>query len=171
MFDGVPDQFHQFITPRTSLPLHLPFPLHASSAPNNNTTFPSFDPYNPSHHQLPFQPNLLHHPLHHKDEEKEENNNTVQPNPMNFQIERDQRQQLPQLQQQQVDPWTNDEVLALLRIRSSMESWFPEFTWEHVSRYINTAHNIFELPSLSIRINSVIRINFEKQKLTHLCSS
>ncbi|XP_057425029.1 trihelix transcription factor GTL2-like [Lotus japonicus] len=134
MFDGVPDQFHQFITPRTSLPLHLPFPLHASSAPNNNTTFPSFDPYNPSHHQLPFQPNLLHHPLHHKDEEKEENNNTVQPNPMNFQIERDQRQQLPQLQQQQVDPWTNDEVLALLRIRSSMESWFPEFTWEHVSR-------------------------------------
>lgn len=35
-----------------------------------------------------------------------------------------------------VDPWSNDEVLALLRIRSSMENWFPEFTWEHVSRYL-----------------------------------
>ncbi|RDX78873.1 Trihelix transcription factor GTL2, partial [Mucuna pruriens] len=130
MFDGVPDQFHQFITPRTSLPLHLPFPLHASGTPN--TTFhTNFDPYNPSHHhhhhQLPsLQPNHLLHPLHHKDEEKEENS-TV---PMNFEIQRDQRQQLPEL----VDPWTNDEVLALLRIRSSMESWFPELTWEHVSR-------------------------------------
>ncbi|KAK7391895.1 hypothetical protein VNO78_20318 [Psophocarpus tetragonolobus] len=125
MFDGVPDQFHQFITPRTSLPLHLPFPLHASG------TFPTnFDPYNPSH-QLSLQPNNLLHPLHHqpsthKDEEKEENT-TI---PMNFEIQRDQRQQLPQL----IDPWTNDEVLALLRIRSSMESWFPELTWEHVSR-------------------------------------
>ncbi|XP_027366226.1 trihelix transcription factor GTL2-like isoform X2 [Abrus precatorius] len=129
MFDGVPDQFHQFITPRTSLPLHLPFPLHASGTPN--TTFPTnFDPYNPPH-QLPLQPNLLH-PLHHhtssthKDEEKEENT-TVS---MNFEIQRDPRQQLPEL----IDPWNNDEVHALLRIRSSMESWFPELTWEHVSR-------------------------------------
>lgn len=30
--------------------------------------------------------------------------------------------------------WSNDEILALLRIRSSLENnWFPEFTWEHVS--------------------------------------
>lgn len=134
MYDGVPDQFHQFITPRTSsssLPLHLPFPL---STPNN--TFPPFDPYNqqnhPSqHHQLPLhvQPNLLH-PLHpHKDDEDKEQNSTT-PSMNNFQIERDQRQILPQL----IDPWTNDEVLALLKIRSSMESWFPDFTWEHVSR-------------------------------------
>ncbi|KAL0380100.1 UNVERIFIED_CONTAM: Trihelix transcription factor GTL2 [Sesamum angustifolium] len=35
-----------------------------------------------------------------------------------------------------MDPssWSNDEVLALLRLRSSMEMWFPDFTWEHVSR-------------------------------------
>ena len=33
------------------------------------------------------------------------------------------------------EPWSNDEVLALLRIRSTMESWFPDFTWDHVSRY------------------------------------
>ncbi|VFQ66303.1 unnamed protein product [Cuscuta campestris] len=31
-------------------------------------------------------------------------------------------------------PWSNDEVLALLKIRSNMEIWFPDFTWEHVSR-------------------------------------
>lgn len=139
MFDGVPDQFHQFITPRTSsssLPLHLPFPL--STTPNNNNnnnnTFPSFDPYN--HHQLPpqLQPNNLLHPLHHhtKDEQKEQTNT---PSINNFQIERDQRQILPQL----VDPWTNDEVLALLKIRSNMENWFPDFTWEHVSRYIQSS--------------------------------
>lgn len=30
--------------------------------------------------------------------------------------------------------WAGNEVLALFRIRSSMENWFPEFTWEHVSR-------------------------------------
>ncbi|CAJ2628561.1 unnamed protein product [Trifolium pratense] len=131
MFDGVPDQFHQFITPRTSsssLPLHLPFPL---STPNNNT-FPTFDPYN---QQLPLQvqPNNLLHPLHHhkNDEHKQQNNTTSTPSMNNFQIdERDQRQILPQL----IDPWTNDEVLALLKIRSSMENWFPDFTWEHVSR-------------------------------------
>ncbi|KAJ6974666.1 trihelix transcription factor GTL2-like [Populus alba x Populus x berolinensis] len=38
-----------------------------------------------------------------------------------------------------VNPWSNDEVLALLRIRSSMETWFPEFTWEHVSRKLAEA--------------------------------
>ncbi|TXG65901.1 hypothetical protein EZV62_007176 [Acer yangbiense] len=30
--------------------------------------------------------------------------------------------------------WSNDEVLALLRIRSSLDNWFPESTWAHVSR-------------------------------------
>uniref|UniRef100_A0A2N9EI69 Myb-like domain-containing protein n=1 Tax=Fagus sylvatica TaxID=28930 RepID=A0A2N9EI69_FAGSY len=119
MFDGVSDQFHQFIASRTTLPLPPPlsFPLHASSSPNN---FPPYDiPYNPSH-QVPLPPNLLH-PLHHqspttlKHEEKAENNLAI-PDPI-------------------LDPsWTNEEVLALLRIRSSMENWFPEFTWEHVSR-------------------------------------
>ncbi|TKY61399.1 Trihelix transcription factor GTL2 [Spatholobus suberectus] len=125
MFDGAPDQFHQFIAPRTTLPLHLSFPLHASPTP---TTFLPFDPYNPSHPHLPLQTNLLH-PLHppsptHKHEQDKEPN-TIN----NVEIERDQRQ-LPEL----TDSWTNDEVLALFRIRSSMENWFPEFTWDHVSR-------------------------------------
>lgn len=31
--------------------------------------------------------------------------------------------------------WSNDEVLALLRIRSSLDNnWFPDFIWENVSR-------------------------------------
>ncbi|XP_062084509.1 trihelix transcription factor GTL2 [Humulus lupulus] len=33
-----------------------------------------------------------------------------------------------------LQPWSEDEVLALLGIRSTMENWFPDFTWEHVSR-------------------------------------
>lgn len=48
--------------------------------------------------------------------------------------------------------WTNDEVLALLRIRSSMENWFPDFTWEHVSRYKN-GQNFFFLSFFFIIIN------------------
>uniref|UniRef100_A0A5B7BPK4 Putative trihelix transcription factor GTL2 n=1 Tax=Davidia involucrata TaxID=16924 RepID=A0A5B7BPK4_DAVIN len=126
MFDGVPDQFHQFIASRTSLPLPLSFPLHGSSP-----TFPSFDPY-PSHHhnqtvlqQSHFLQQLHHHqsPAH-KDEEKEENSL------LSTNLEPERERSIPML----VDPWSNDEVLALLRIRSSMENWFPDFTWEYVSR-------------------------------------
>ena len=137
MFDGVPaDQFHQFIAPRTSLPLHLPFPL-------NPNTFPSsFDPYhnnNPSH-QLPplqFQPNNLLHPLHHhspsnKHEDKEETSTAVS---MNFEIVNERERQLTQLNVTDHNSWTNDEVLALFRIRSTMETCFPDLIWEHVSRY------------------------------------
>jgi len=125
MFDGAPDQFHQFIAPRTTLPLHLSFPLHASSTPP--TTFLPFDPYNPSQsqHHFPLQTNLFH-PLHppsptHKHQHKA----------ASIHLQTDQTQ-LPDL----TDSWTNDELLALLRIRSSMENWFPEHTWDHVSRYV-----------------------------------
>lgn len=43
-----------------------------------------------------------------------------------------------QILHQSDDIWSNEEVVALLRIRSSSDSsWFPpEFTWEHVSRYM-----------------------------------
>ena len=34
-------------------------------------------------------------------------------------------------------PWSNDELLALFRLRSSMDNtWFPDFIWENVSRYV-----------------------------------
>ncbi|KAG6645470.1 hypothetical protein CIPAW_08G125100 [Carya illinoinensis] len=115
-----------WIASRTTLPLSPSFPvLHAFSSPN---IFPSYDHYDPS---LSLQPNLLH-PLHqqsstHKDhhEEKQENNL------VSMNLDTDQRQRsLPD----PIESWANEEVLALLRIRSGMENWFPEFTWEHVSR-------------------------------------
>ncbi|XP_047151440.1 trihelix transcription factor GTL2-like [Vigna umbellata] len=123
MFDGVSDQFHQFIAPRTTLPLHLSFPLHASST--SPTTFLPFDPYNPSQsqqHHFPLQTNLFH-PLHppspptHKHKLPSIHIHTHQT-------------QLPDL----TDSWSNDELLALFRIRSTMENCFPEHTWDHVSR-------------------------------------
>lgn len=121
MFNGVPqEQFHQFIaSSRTisSFPLHHD---HSSSVPNTtfSTSTSTFDVYPPPH--------FLHH-LHHqpvvalnKDEEEKAQQATTS----------------AALPQQIVDPWSNDEVLSLLRIRSSMENWFPDLTWEHVSRYI-----------------------------------
>lgn len=130
MFEGVADQFHQFIASRTtSLPLpSLSFPpLHGSS---NTTNFPSFYPYTATAattFQPVLQPNLLHS-LHqgsptNKNDEKQENNLMA----MNLKFERE--RSIPEL----VNPWSNDEVLPLLRIRSSMDNWFPEFTWEHAS--------------------------------------
>jgi len=141
MFDGLPDQFHPFIVSRPSLPLPLSFPLHASSSPI--TTFPApYDPYNPSHHHLPaLQPTLLH-PLHHKDHHHEHKQQQQQqqnnfPSSMNLEIiQRD--HQRSSISEDPPDPWTNDEVLALLRIRSTVENWLPDFTWEHVSRYSTT---------------------------------
>ncbi|KAL5156088.1 Trihelix transcription factor GTL2 [Glycine soja] len=134
MFDGAPDQFHQFIAPRTTLPLHLSFPLHhhASSTPPPNTFLP-FDPYNPSsHHLLPsLQTNHLLHPPTTSPTHKHEQDKVIAPIiNNNEEIQRDQRQ----LPDQLTDSWTNDEVLALFRIRSSMENWLPELTWDHVSR-------------------------------------
>ncbi|KAJ4957072.1 hypothetical protein NE237_013855 [Protea cynaroides] len=35
---------------------------------------------------------------------------------------------------QLADPWTEEEILALWRVRSSIESGFTDFLWEHVSR-------------------------------------
>ncbi|GAV81171.1 Myb_DNA-bind_4 domain-containing protein [Cephalotus follicularis] len=142
MFDGVPDhQLHQFIASRnTSLPLPLSFPpLHGTST-TTSTTFPSFDPYNTfnSHQHVPIvlHPNYLH-PLHQlstpqqRNEEKEENDNN---NLVAMSLEIARERSTPEVL---IDPWSNDEVLALLRVRSSIENWFPEFTWEQVSRKLS----------------------------------
>jgi len=148
MFDGVPDQFHQFIASSaaaaartTTLPLPLSFPhLHLANSSNGFTSFDPFSTSNSHHHhqlqqQQQQQPHHFLHPLHHQqhqpqknDEEKEENPSLVG---MNMEIERERSMAEPIHNH----PWSNDEVLALLRIRSSTENWFPEFTWEHVSRY------------------------------------
>ncbi|KAE8729123.1 NIMA-related serine/threonine kinase 1 isoform 1 [Hibiscus syriacus] len=135
MFDGVPvpDQFHQFIgggassatarTATTTLLLPLSFtsfdPLFTSSSSN-------------SHHH---QPSQLLQSLHQQKNSEDANTSLV---PMNMEInERDQRSMAEPIDHHhQHQPWSNDEVLALLRVRSSMEPWFPEFTWEHVSRKV-----------------------------------
>lgn len=115
------EQFHQFIAPRSSLPLPPSLPPTLFDAYNN-----------PSHHHLQLhqqQPNLLP-PLHHKDGEDGQ-----QQRGMSFEIsEREVGGRLG------IDSatWTDDEVLALLRIRSDLDAWFPHLTWEHVSRYIHT---------------------------------
>ncbi|XP_065854780.1 trihelix transcription factor GTL2 [Euphorbia lathyris] len=116
MFES--DQFHQFIDSRTT-PNSLPFLL---SFPNSNfhpssSAFSTFDNSfsSSSSPHVSLHPNFLP-----KIEHKEENNML----PLNLGDERD----------RSVDPWTTDELLTLFRIRSSMENWFPDFTWDHVSR-------------------------------------
>lgn len=116
MFD---EQFHQFIASRTALPL-----------PFSSTTFDASFPSN--------QTILLQYPLQKgQDEKEEEERNRL----LSSNLELDRERSVPKL----IDPWSNDEVLALLRIRSSMENWFPDFTWEHVSRYLNTTYEVFQL--------------------------
>ncbi|GMI79204.1 GT-2Like protein [Hibiscus trionum] len=148
MFDGVPDQFHQFIG---AVAASSPSPATARTTTTTTTTlllplsFTSFDPLftssSNSHHQYQLPPQFLQ-PLH-QQKNNEESTSLVA---MNMEInETDQRSMAEpidnlhhhhhqQQQQQQQQAWSNDEVLALLRVRSSMETWFPEFTWEHVSR-------------------------------------
>ncbi|KAJ4719637.1 Trihelix transcription factor [Melia azedarach] len=151
MFDGVPDQLHRFIaaSSRTSIPLPLSFTSSSSSSSSslslhhhvssaNTNIFPSFDPFSSSSHQLQVvQPHHFLHSLQQqsaaapKNEEKEEkiNRSSSVVGMNNLEIERERSIAEP------VDSaWSNDELLALLRIRSSLENWFPELTWEHVSR-------------------------------------
>lgn len=141
MFDEVPaDQLHQFIAAasRTSV---VPFPLSFSTSSSSSSlhlhhhhrhhhgssSFPaSFDPFSSTTtSQQVQQPHQLLHSLQQQkiNGEKEENRSSSSSLVgMNLEIV-------------QRDPaWSLDELLALLRIRSSLENWFPELTWEHVSR-------------------------------------
>ncbi|XP_030534815.1 trihelix transcription factor GTL2 [Rhodamnia argentea] len=155
MFDGVPDQFHQFIASSraSSLSLPLSFPLPHASLPQSpppppppplaSLSFPAFDLYPPHHlHHLqhPPPPHFLQ-PLHQPPPTQKDiapgeiggENNLV---PVNLGgVHQRDRSELAEAATVDDDrQWTGDEVLALFRIRSSMENWFPEFTWEHVSR-------------------------------------
>ncbi|GMG99612.1 hypothetical protein Nepgr_001452 [Nepenthes gracilis] len=127
MFDGVQDQFHHFLaTSRVdnstnSLPLPLSFSLYGSSSP----TFPAFDVSFTPHPQLSIPATHLMQPLLQKDEEEKEESGLLS---TSLVLERG------RLMPEAIDPWSNEEVLALLKIRSSMENWFPYFTWELVSR-------------------------------------
>ncbi|RAL49005.1 hypothetical protein DM860_001325 [Cuscuta australis] len=128
MFDNVPsDQFRQFIAssrPSPSpLPFPFPFPLHAAAPPP--PAFASYDDPYPPHHQT------LHHLLlpppskRNDDGSAKEFHRTPSTGLASERLTTG---------HEPACPWSNDEVLALLKIRSSMEIWFPDFTWEHVSR-------------------------------------
>ncbi|WOH14773.1 hypothetical protein DCAR_0934296 [Daucus carota subsp. sativus] len=116
---GVPqEQFHQLIaSSRTlsSLPIN-PLPFSSSTPhpfPINFDAYPSSSPSQFHHlHQPPLLlPNKSQHGGDNDGDKKGEEGATLL-----------------------MDPWSNDQVLSLLKIRSSMDSWFPDFTWEHVSR-------------------------------------
>lgn len=160
MFDGVSDQLHQFIASSRASSVVLPLPLSSfpllyhpsnSTSPHNynNTLISSLDSYS----QLPFQPHLLHQ-LHqqshvvpnvdisHKNHQDKENNlvEIAQTQTRSSSSSSSIPQQLVPInddQDQTISSWSNEEILALLRIRSNMENWFPDFTWEYVSRYIS----------------------------------
>ncbi|XVF57265.1 hypothetical protein PTKIN_Ptkin06aG0191200 [Pterospermum kingtungense] len=152
MFDGVPEQFHQFIaSSATTLPLSFPPPLHTLASPSASSPngFTSFDPlfstsnshHHRHHHQVSLQlqqPDQFLHPLQHQQHQPrqkindgKDDNGTSLIGMNNIEVERERSMSEPIDNQH---PWSSDEVLALLRIRSSMENWFPEFSWEHVSR-------------------------------------
>lgn len=153
MFEGgFLEQFHHFMIPSstptssssspTPSSLALSFPLHIPS-PSSTQTFPitpppaaaaacsTFEfPYPVPPPVLP----LLQLDLPHKvDDEKLLVTMIDNPTSRSLELQRDRRSRIPN--QLLFNPWTNDEVLALLRIRSSIQSWLPDFTWEHVSRY------------------------------------
>ncbi|CAL1356426.1 unnamed protein product [Linum trigynum] len=131
------------LSPSPHLPLHLSFasPHPSSPSPSPAAVFPiGFDPY-----QLPHPPNFFH-PLNHTA-------NSTRSNVKNHHEDRElmptfviphhhhhhQQQQQQKIITEHPQAWSNEEVLALLRIRSTMElNWFPpEFTWEHVSRKLS----------------------------------
>ncbi|GAB4855405.1 hypothetical protein Ancab_024028 [Ancistrocladus abbreviatus] len=127
MFDGVQDQFHQFLASSranstNSVPIPLSFSFYGSAF---EVPFPPQHLPHPHPHQLLPTPHLIQ-PLHHKQvhEEKEESGL------LSTSLVLEKGRFVPE----SIHPWSNEEVLALLRIRSSMETWFPDFTWEHVSR-------------------------------------
>ncbi|XP_023531519.1 trihelix transcription factor GTL2 isoform X1 [Cucurbita pepo subsp. pepo] len=125
MFEGsVSEQLHQFLAPRTTTTTttttatppnsnSLPFLLHS---PNFN--FHSFDSYDPS----------SNHPLVHQSSENDNETTTMANLSVAMDLEDHHRHN-------HHNQWSNDELLALLRIRSNIDNCFPESTWEHVSRY------------------------------------
>ncbi|PON87121.1 GAMYB transcription factor [Trema orientale] len=158
MFNGgVPDQLHQFIA--SSRPNSVVLPLSSSSSSSYPNSIDIHANYTHESHQLlPLQPHFLHpllHQVHHKnnishhdEHHKEEDatataaaataaaNNLVSDVGLDMmESPRSIAELIPAVDlHHHHHPWSNDEVLALLRVRSTMDNWFPDVTWEHVSR-------------------------------------
>ncbi|CAA7025968.1 unnamed protein product [Microthlaspi erraticum] len=120
MFDGgVPEQIHRFVAsppPPPPLPPHqpaaersLPFPVSFASSYTNHQ----------AQHMLSLD---IHHHHHHHHHDIKDSGATSE-----WMSHTDHGGD-------NHHPWCSDEVLALLRFRSTVENWFPEFTWEHTSR-------------------------------------
>lgn len=159
MFEGsVSEQLHQFLTPRTTTPppnsnslplIPLNFALHS---PNFN--FHPFDSYNATstthhhHHQIHLHHphHLLHHqsPNPHENGDEKDDDETTTTTGNNLQVamdlevgrENNNNNNRSILMEDHIHhgEWSNDELLALLRIRSNIDNCFLESTWEHVSR-------------------------------------
>ncbi|CAA2985352.1 trihelix transcription factor GTL2 [Olea europaea subsp. europaea] len=124
MFDGMQsgDQFHQFIaSSRTSFPIPLSFPLNGSDP----SVIHSFDPF--TSHQLHLQ---LESSINNRVEQDYEEPASLISTKLVLERERS----MPETTMTTDLGWSHNEVLALLRIRSNIENWFSDFTWEHVSR-------------------------------------
>ncbi|KAJ0673328.1 putative transcription factor MYB family [Helianthus annuus] len=127
MFDGVPvEHFHRFIsTPSSTIPPNSSLIQTTPISSSTNLNFLSFDP-------LLFPPLHTHH--HHQ--------NIFQSNHFVRTPTRDQYNDTQGKVDQEIDldldvnnePWSDDEVIQLLRIKSSSENWFKDLTWDHVSR-------------------------------------
>ncbi|CAH2044576.1 unnamed protein product [Thlaspi arvense] len=118
MFDGgIPEQIHRFIA---SPPQPPPLPPHQAAA-ERSLHFPI--PYasyntNQSQHMLSIDSRkIIHHDI------KDGSATTEWMGQTDHDDDNHHHHQ-----------WCSDEVLALLRFRSTVENWFPEFTWEHTSR-------------------------------------
>ncbi|KAI7735341.1 hypothetical protein M8C21_029758 [Ambrosia artemisiifolia] len=135
MFDGVPvEHFQRFIsTPSSTIPpnsslIQTQQPISTST--NLNHHFLSFDP-------ILFPPLHTHH--HHHHQTLYQSNHFVRAPPTHDQYMNDSSQGKVD---EEIDlgldvvneAWSNDEVIQLLRIKSSSENWFKDLTWDHVSR-------------------------------------
>ncbi|KAJ9556048.1 hypothetical protein OSB04_010662 [Centaurea solstitialis] len=127
MFDGVPiEQFHQFIsTPSSRIPSNSSSLIqNPPISTSTNLNFLSFDPLLfppplPTHQSIFQSQHFLRTPT------RDQFNGTHEAGKLDQEID---------LGIDINDSWSNDEVIQLLRIKSSSENWFRDFTWDHVSR-------------------------------------
>ncbi|CAN7101683.1 unnamed protein product [Brassica rapa subsp. narinosa] len=130
MFDGgVPEQIHRFIASPQPPP---PLPPHQPAA-ERSLPFPvSFASFNTNHqaHMLNLDgPKITHHHHHHHHHHHDIKDSSATSEWMGHTDHDGDNHR-----HHHHHPWCSDEVLALLRFRSTVENWFPEFTWEHTSR-------------------------------------